>query len=126
MLAERQVAVSLCRLNCFEEARLLFIHRETTVLEINGTIQGPRERSLLGAFETSRESLTMVYRCWRRSERETGRSTMHFFLAIPKIRIMQRTRALRFHCAFYGRLRIIDRDSEFLRANVSNNRRNGF
>lgn len=68
-LAERQVAVSLCRLNCFEEARLLFIHRETTVLEINGTIQGPRERSLLGAFETPRESLTMVHRCWRRSGR---------------------------------------------------------
>lgn len=36
----RQVAVSLCRLNCFEEALLLFIHRETTMLEINGTIRG--------------------------------------------------------------------------------------
>lgn len=31
----RQVAVSLCRLNCFEEAPLLFIHRGTTLLEIN-------------------------------------------------------------------------------------------
>lgn len=31
----RQVAVSLCRLNCFEEASLLFIHPGTTLLEIN-------------------------------------------------------------------------------------------
>lgn len=31
----RQVAVSLCRLNCFEEASLLFIHLGTTLLEIN-------------------------------------------------------------------------------------------
>lgn len=46
----RQVAVSLCRLNCFEEAPLLFIHRGTTLPEINEndsrTVSIPNVRTL--------------------------------------------------------------------------------
>lgn len=59
----RQVAVSLCRLNCFEEAPLLFIHRETTLLEINETIRGPSPYLWSRAARTSDNSRRWCSRC---------------------------------------------------------------
>lgn len=66
------------------------------MLEINGTTWGPRVRrsaplsSRAGALETPRESLTMAH-IGGGGFRE---STMRLFLAIPRVRIIERTRAL--------------------------------